>query len=211
MPDDVIDQLLASQAIEPVLVDVGASGGTPRVWQPIRRYSTYVGFDGDTRDLSAKQEHEFRHAAFAHEVITADAGADGSQNAEVTFYLTRSPYCSSTLKPNPAITDNFLSADSFIIEREEKTRASTLTAVMDRLNLSRIDWMKIDTQGTDLRIYQSLRKDLRTLDHLAVVLACRTRLGDVSVLAVRPHVEQFEQALNGPGRLRRVCCHGREH
>lgn len=153
--DNVVDHLLVSHAIEPILVDVGASGGSPRIWQPIRAHSTYVGFDGDTRELRHPQEAEFRHACFAHEVITGDGAA------EVTFYLTRSPYCSSTLKPNPAITNNFLSADSFIIDRTEKARASTLNAVLDRLDLPRIDWMKIDTQGTDLRVYRSLRKELR--------------------------------------------------
>ena len=156
--DTVIDQLLASHGIEPVLVDVGASGGSPRIWEKLRSYSTYVGFDGDTRELKHPQEAEFRHACFAHEVITSDPSA-----SEVTFHLTRSPYCSSTLRPNPAITDNFLSADSFVIERTEVSRASTLDAVLDRLNLARIDWMKIDTQGTDLRIYQSLRQELRDL------------------------------------------------
>jgi hypothetical protein len=153
--DNVIDHLLSSQAIEPILIDVGSSGGSPRIWQPIRGYSTYVGFDGDTREMHHPQEAEYRHACFAHEVITCNG--DG----EVTFYLTRSPYCSSTLKPNPAITDNFLSADSFIIERTEKAKASTLNTVLDRLNLPHIDWMKIDTQGTDLRVYNSLRKELR--------------------------------------------------
>ncbi|MEA2709248.1 MAG: hypothetical protein QOF78_1849 [Phycisphaerales bacterium] len=153
--ENVIDHLLSAQAIEPILVDVGSSGGSPRIWQPIRAHSTYVGFDGDTREMHHPQEAEYRHACFAHEVITSDG------DAAVTFYLTRSPYCSSTLKPNPAITDNFLSADSFIIERTEKAKASTLNAVLDRLNLPHIDWMKIDTQGTDLRVYNSLRKGLR--------------------------------------------------
>ena len=154
--DNVIDQLLSSHGIEPVLVDIGASGGSPRIWEKLRSHSTYVGFDGDTRELKHPQEAEFRHACFAHEVITSDAGA-----SEVTFHLTRSPYCSSTLKPNPAITDNFLSAESFIIEKTQTNRASTLDAVLDRLNLPHIDWMKIDTQGTDLRIYNSLRKERR--------------------------------------------------
>jgi hypothetical protein len=152
----VIDQLLSAQGIEPILVDVGSSGGTPRIWQPIRSHSTYVGFDGDTREIHHAQEDEFKHACFAHEVITADG-----QASEVTFYLTRSPYCSSTLRPNPAITDNFLSAESFIIDRTQQVKASTLNAVLERLKLPRMDWMKIDTQGTDLRIYNSLRKELR--------------------------------------------------
>jgi FkbM family methyltransferase len=153
--DAAIDQLLASQKIEPVLVDIGASGGTPRIWQPIRTFSTYVGFDGDGREMHRKQEDEFRKAIFVTEVITADC-AD-----EVTFFLTRSPYCSSTLRPNTLVTDNFLSADSFIVEREEKAKASSLSAVMDRLQLAQVDWLKIDTQGTDLRIYNNLRQELR--------------------------------------------------
>lgn len=165
MPSDqLIADLFARCSIEPVLIDIGASGGTPRIWQPIRSHSTYIGFDGDTREIHHPQEDEFRHARFVHEVITADPKAGGGK---VRFYLTRSPYCSSTLRPNTLVTDNFLSADSFIIEREDEVAASALDEVLERLNLRRIDWMKIDTQGTDLRIYNSLREDVRS--HLLAI------------------------------------------
>ena len=150
-----IDHILAGKAIEPILVDIGASGGSPKIWQPIRAHSTYVGFDGDDRDIRHPQQHEFRHAHFVHEVITPNG------DHEVRFYLTRSPYCCSTLRPNTLVTENFLSADSFIVESERSVRASNLNGVLDRLSLDRIDWLKIDTQGTDLRIYASLRQELR--------------------------------------------------
>lgn len=153
--ETMLAELLKRCEIEPILVDVGASGGTPRIWQPIRAYSTYIGFDGDDREIHHPQEDEFRYARFVHEVITENGAG------EVKFYLTRSPYCSSTLKPNPVVTDNFLSADSFVVERETTMRASNLNDVITRLSLDRIDWMKIDTQGTDLRIYNSLRQELR--------------------------------------------------
>src|SRR3954451_13264516 len=153
--DQVISDLLTAHEIEPVLVDIGASGGSPRIWHSIRSLSTYVGFDPDTRDIRHPQEGEFRHARIVHEVITANG------DHEVQFFLTRSPYCSSTLRPNSIVTDNFLSADSFIVERQESAPASNLNVIMDRLELPAIDWMKIDTQGTDLRIYNSLRKELR--------------------------------------------------
>ena len=151
----LIDHILVGREIEPVLVDIGASGGSPRIWEPIRAQSTYVGFDGDDRDVRHPQQHEFRHAHFVHEVITPN----GDQ--EVTFYLTRSPYCCSTLRPNTLVTENFLSADSFIVDRQVSMKASNLNEVLDRLSLERIDWLKIDTQGTDLRIYNSLRQTLR--------------------------------------------------
>ena len=150
-----IDHILVTHGIEPVLVDIGASGGSPKIWQSIRAHSTYVGFDGDDRDIRHPQQLEFRRAHFVHEVITPN----GDQ--EITFYLTRSPYCCSTLRPNPLVTENFLSADSFIVEREARMQASNLGQVLDRLSLDRIDWMKIDTQGTDLRIYSSLRHEIR--------------------------------------------------
>jgi FkbM family methyltransferase len=151
-----IDRLLAAHAIEPVLVDVGASGGTPRIWQAIRRHSSYVGFDGDSREIREIKAGEFKSSKIINEVVTADADA-----REAHFFLTRSPYCSSTLHPNPRVTDNFLSADSFIIERESSARASTLNSVIERLGIDRIDWLKLDTQGCDLRIFESLRPGLR--------------------------------------------------
>ena len=33
---------------------------------------------------------------------------------------------------------------------------------MDRLSLSGIDWLKTDSQGTDLRIFNSLRPEVRS-------------------------------------------------
>jgi FkbM family methyltransferase len=164
--DPVIADLFQRCGIEPVLIDIGASGGTPRIWQPIRADSTYIGFDGDTREIHHPQQDEFRHAQFVHEAITADPAA-GAAGGKVRFYLTRSPYCSSTLRPNTLVTDNFLSAESFIIEREDEVTASSLDDVLDRLKLDHIDWMKIDTQGTDLRIYNSLRLDVR--EHLLAI------------------------------------------
>src|SRR5215471_7257590 len=126
--DQLISDLFARCDIEPVLIDIGASGGTPRIWTSIRAHSTYVGFDGDTREIHHPQEDEFRHAQFVHEAITADPAA-GAAGGKVRFYLTRSPYCSSTLRPNTLVTDNYLSADSFIIEREEEVTASSLDDV----------------------------------------------------------------------------------
>jgi hypothetical protein len=57
---------------------------------------------------------------------------------------------------------NFLFADFFAVERKERVRATTLDAVLERLSLERIDWLKLDTQGTDLRIFRSLKDETRS-------------------------------------------------
>lgn len=148
--------LLREAGAEPVLVDVGASIGTPAVWKPIAAASTYVGFDPDRREMASSAGGEFRRSFVVNEAVTSDPGA-----AEVRFYLTRSPACSSTLPPDRESLANYHYAGLFDVERETTVRAATLEAILARLALPRIDWLKCDSQGTDLRIYRSLGERLR--------------------------------------------------
>jgi hypothetical protein len=151
-----IDKVLTALNIQPVLVDIGASGAPPRVWEPIARHSIYVGFDPDRREL-----HDVAEGHFARSIIVNEAVTSASDLSEVHFYLTHSPYCSSTLPPDTESLANYLFSDLFVVEREASVPASTLSAVLDRLSLSGVDWFKADSQGTDLRLFQSLKDNLR--------------------------------------------------
>jgi len=139
----------------PVLVDVGASAGAPALWEAIAPVSTYVGFDPDSREMDGAGKG-FRRAVIVGEAVTADPEAK-----EVRFYLTRSPFCSSTLEPDMASLANYHFSELFVTERQGSARAATLDAILVRLGLERIDWLKCDSQGTDLRIYKSLSERLR--------------------------------------------------
>jgi FkbM family methyltransferase len=156
MKEQAFNQLLSKLEIHPVLIDVGSSGATPEVWEGIARHSVYVGFDPDLREIYETSEGHFHQSVTINEAITSDPA-----RAEVLLYLTRFAYCSSTLRPDLESLSNFLFADLFAVEREERVRAATLDSVMRRLSLSRIDWLKLDTQGTDLRIYKSLAEEVR--------------------------------------------------
>jgi len=92
-----------------------------------------------------------------NEAITTDASS-----AEVRFYLTRSPYCSSTLQPDHALLANFFGAERFQVQRETTAPAVTLNDVFRRLEITRVDWIKLDTQGTDRRIYESIEPAVRS-------------------------------------------------
>ena len=148
--------LLDEHGIVPVLVDIGASGSPPSIWRPIASRSTYVGFDPDLRELTDQRDGEFRRGVTVPYAVTADA-----DKADVRFFLTRSPFCSSTLRPDSASLSDFTFQDLFDIEREVSVKATTLKSVLDDLGLDRIDWLKADTQGTDLRLFESLPENVR--------------------------------------------------
>ena len=151
-----IDQILKTLNIHPVLVDIGASGAPPKIWKPIARHSVYLGFDPDQREL-----HDVPDGQFARSIIVNEAVTTALDQKQAHFYLTHSPYCSSTLPPDTESLNNYLFSDLFVVEREASVPASTLNTVLDRLKLQNVDWFKTDSQGTDLRLFQSLRDDFR--------------------------------------------------
>src|SRR5256712_9718820 len=148
--------LLSKLDRRPVLFDIGAAVAPPEVWQPIAPHSVYVGFDPDLREMQTRTDHPYHQAVIVNEAVTGDAG-----RSHAHFYFTKSPTCSSTLKPDAASLGEYLFADLFIVERDAGVRATTLDAVLDHLALPGDDWSKTDSQGTDLRLFESLKPDRR--------------------------------------------------
>lgn len=108
-----------------VLVDVGSSGGVFPPWKEIVGYSTLKEYDGGMG-----------------KIVTS-----GKEDT-VTFYNTKSEFCSSTLEPDTELLKEWSHRSLF-----EVTNVSQLPTT--KLDNEYIDWLKIDSQGTDLRLYQS--------------------------------------------------------
>ena len=145
-----------SLGLHPVLMDIGASGELPEVWASIAPESVYVGFDPDARELSETGADRFltRHVLNAAVVPEATDG-------QATIFLTRSPFCSSTLEPDHEALSSFLFADLFQVERTASVPAITISQSLQRLGLDRVHWFKTDSQGTDLRLFRSLPERVR--------------------------------------------------
>jgi hypothetical protein len=150
-----LGKLLGDLGIRPMLMDVGASGKPPTIWKDIAPYSTYIGFDPDLREIHEDQSSGFYRSVILNEAVTADKNA-----SEIGFYLTHSPFCSTTLAPNPPATAPWLERGCFAVEGRATVRATTIDRALTRLNIPRIDWIKLDTQGTDLRLINSLSADV---------------------------------------------------
>lgn len=136
----------------PVLVDVGASGGGPEMWTDLAPYSIYLGFDADTREteFSESASSSYRRRIVFHRAVVGD------EARSVRINLTKSPYCSSTLAPACSQLGGYAFRHLFKVEKLVEVPAIRLDAALTQVGLDGIDFLKIDSQGTDLRIFKSL-------------------------------------------------------
>lgn len=151
-----VDRVLSHLEARMVLVDVGASGQPPREWASLRAHATYVGFDPDRREVLKVADGKGGYLIVLNKAVTASAAA-----RSVRFYFTKNPYCSSTCRPNSQKLKEYLFYPRFEVVREGEVATTTLETATAEIGLPRIDWLKLDTQGTDLRIYDSLAPQLR--------------------------------------------------
>lgn len=135
-----------------VVVDIGCRWGFAEKFTQQRDDFYIYGFDPDTEECARLQ------ARYAGEAVTIVprglAGAPGKR----TLYITQEPACSSLLKPDPDLTDNY---PALHCAREMSTR-SVQTTTLDQWAIEQsvdaIDHIKIDTQGTELEILRGGRQ-----------------------------------------------------
>lgn len=156
---ELVDRILSRPeftAEPPVLVEVGASGGTNAKWRALAPYAICIAFDPDSRAMEAVHAETSGYRRL--HVVPAAAAADDVSEAE--FHLTRSPYCSSRLRPDAAALGHWSFARLFDVERTVRVPCVGLPKVLQEAGVDRVDWFKSDSQGTDLRLFQSLGEAL---------------------------------------------------
>jgi hypothetical protein len=137
------------------LLDIGASECIHKKWKVIAKYSVCIAFDADKRDFSfsVNTTKEYKKLIVYNTVVTE------FPKKTTNFYLTKSPYCSSILKPDNSSLQEWAFAEKFIIEKTEQITSITLNEVLKEQKIDKIDWFKSDSQGTDLRLFKSLGKE----------------------------------------------------
>ena len=141
----------------PVLIDIGASGEIHPAWKLIAKYSTCIAFDADTRDFKVSEQNDrgYKKLFMINRVV-------GTKSVdEIDFYLTRSPHCSSALEPDNEALNPWAFSELFSKTKTIKMPAVTLAEVLLQCGVDYIDWYKTDSQGTDLRLFDSLSDDMK--------------------------------------------------
>lgn len=157
MDQNSITSLSEHLGVRLTLLDLGASGGSYEGFLPVRGISTLVEVDADDRD--------FGHAPDAmsedkpQKIVTRKAVIGSDTEDTTPIYLTDDPHCSSTLEPDMDRLRNFSYADLFRVSRRVDVPATSLSRLSNDLRCS-FDWIKIDTQGSELDILQNMRPSL---------------------------------------------------
>lgn len=153
----IIVRTLGDRDVMPVLIDIGASGGPPDAWQPLGPAAHYIGFDPDLREMREEYGGEFARTT---KLTQAVVGSGEDEKAE--FFLTSSPFCSSMLEPDHAALDAWAFHGLFDVVKKTQVPTTTVDRALDHLDQHCVDWMKLDTQGTDLRIIEGLSDSRRS-------------------------------------------------
>jgi Methyltransferase FkbM domain len=154
--------LIAQSGAAPVLMDVGAAGVSPAVWHSISAISTLIGFEPDARNPDPSFGKNFARAILVNRVVVPN---DADDTAD--FILTEYPSCSSMLEADLESLGSFVFRDYFKPVRRVPLQATSLNRVVADHDLAGINWLKVDSQGLDLRILKSLSAG--NLDRLLAV------------------------------------------
>ncbi len=140
----------------PVIIDIGASYGIHPIWEPFAAYAKCIAFDADDREFSFEEKDDEGFLKLYR--FPCLAGVEDIEAQD--FYLTASPYCSSTLMPDNAEMKKWDFGEMFDVKEKITARSRNVQNVINELDLDYVDWVKTDSQGIDLRLFKSLNDDI---------------------------------------------------
>jgi FkbM family methyltransferase len=129
-----------------VVADVGCRWGFAEDFLPDAESYTIYGFDPD------HEECKRLDARYASSEIKAIPVALGSENAEKELYLTVNPACSSLYQPDPSLNSSHAAFHCQIETGKTTIHVRRLDDWAKENHVEVIDYLKIDTQGSDLDV-----------------------------------------------------------
>jgi FkbM family methyltransferase len=129
-----------------VVCDVGARGSAPEELAPFFSHMIYHAFDADKEECARLNSSSHPYHQFC--VFPYYIGRDTQRTV---FNLHKKIGESSSYKPGKRFKDVF-GADSFAVEKEIEVTSSSLNEVYLKKAIELPDFLKLDTQGSELEI-----------------------------------------------------------
>jgi FkbM family methyltransferase len=139
-----------------VLVDVGARGGLKRNWAATRRHLRVIGFEPDSPEfsrLTAEGGNGPRSDVFLNVALH-------DRRAPLKLNVARDRGLSSIFEPDRSFIDAFPQADRFDTMDVQELQAETLDNVLESHAITDVDFIKADTQGSELLVLHGAARAL---------------------------------------------------
>lgn len=138
------------------LVDVGARGGLQSNWKDAESFVKIIGFEPDPKEFANLTQQVNDRTLFLNTALY-------KQETTCDFYLTQDRAVSSFLKPNLAFLKRFPNASRFEIEQVVQLDTDTLDNQLKKNKIADVDFIKLDTQGSEYYVLEGAQHTLRSV------------------------------------------------
>jgi FkbM family methyltransferase len=150
---EALDALLGRERVR--VVDVGARGGWPRKWQTMRPWVTLI--VSNPRPMSLNASGTQLHAMKCTWLMSCIGRTPRSSSITPGI-----PSVARSTGPNRALIQRLRPGDDRLdVVRSESIPVTTLDNALERAGIRSVDFLKLDTQGSELDI---LHGGVRTLE-----------------------------------------------
>lgn len=169
-------------------VDIGAMGGIPSKWDILRKAMRILAFEADEREFAKLKSTE--QLKYFNCLVHSHAHS-------LKFYISKSAGRSSVFAPNIKELAQFPNVDRFHTvqtEEIEAHRVKSMDEIIRENEVSDIDFMKVDTEGTELAIFQGSREKV-----LSMVFGVQVEVEFVEKCIGQPLFRDVDAFMNGNG------------
>ncbi len=175
-----------------VLVDVGARGGLKTNWGAARKHLRVLGFEPDPREYGRLVEGVASSGTSDAVFNTALHNHEGS----LSLYIARDRGLSSIFEPNREFVDAFPDAERFDTIEVQQVHVDTLDNQLRARGIDDIDFIKADTQGSELFVLEGGARALA-----ASAVGAEVEVEFASVYKGQPLFADVDRFMRGLGYL----------
>ena len=143
------------------IVDIGASGGMHKRWSHLKTCIKSILFEPDPEEFMKLNLNRTNTSLIINSALS-DA------NKKVSFNVCKWQEVSSIYKPNFNLLSKYKDEDRFKILQSISLQADSLNNLLEKEQILEIDFMKVDTQGSELEILKGASNFLDSLIGLEV-------------------------------------------
>lgn len=134
--------------------DVGASSGIDPRWNRFGDLVTAILFEPDENEYQKLVQQKQKN-----QIIINSALLD--RKTEVDFNVCEKQACSSIFDPDYDLIGQFYDSQRFKVIKKIRVQAETMDNFLNAKRIPRVDFMKVDTQGSELLILKGAEKTLQ--------------------------------------------------